>query len=102
MYNENTIVNNTLTDEQLYKNINSYNELDNEQLYNEKIIVNNSLNNETLYNDNIIVNNSLNNEILYNENIIVKLNLILIGDKITNNIPVKYNISLLNKIIKNK
>jgi len=37
---------------------------------------------------------------VFNENNIVILNLILTGDRITNNIPVIYNISLLNNIIK--
>ena len=58
-----------------------------------------------LINNNYNLKIEINNKellLIFNENIIVKLNLILIGDKITNNIPVKYNISLLNKIIKNK
>ena len=41
-------------------------------------------------------------KLIFNENIIVNLNLILTGYKITNNIPVKYNISLLNNITKKK
>ena len=52
------------------------------------------------YNLKIEINNK-ELKLIFNENIIINLNLILTGDKITNNIPVKYNISLLNNIIKN-